>query len=99
MKKMVVFIILTFVVLILLSLNVFADSCFRDDGNCMKDINGQPYYYNGSEYKLLDKSIKPSTYPNYINEMTKGLFKVYFRNNSNTAEAVRFEKNGYFFVY
>ena len=35
----------------------------------------------------------------YIYEMTNFGYNAYFKNNSNTAEAVRYEKNGYFFTY
>jgi len=54
---------------------------------------------NGSNYIPIDTQIKSSNYSNFVYELIGAPYKVYFRNNSNTAESVRFEKDGYFFVY
>lgn len=58
-------------------------------------------YLKDGEYHPYNLTINKSSYMSYNNELnTEGVpFKVYIKNNTNLAEAVRFEKDGYFFVY
>jgi hypothetical protein len=64
---------------------------------CTKTLySGLMNYNNGSEIIPINTAIKNSLY-GY--EMTSAPYRAYFKNNSNTAGAVRFEKDNYFFTY
>lgn len=66
---------------------------------CTKTLySGLMNYYNGNEYVPINTTIV-TTSGSYSYKMIESPYNLYFKNNSNTAEAVRFEKNGYFFIY
>lgn len=57
-------------------------------------------YFNGTSFNKINLSIKNSIVSPYeFQTEEKGNYKIYFRNNSNTAGGVRFEKDGYFMSY
>jgi len=60
---------------------------------------GKVNYLNNDEYEPINTTILSSEYLNYEYEMTKNDFKAYFESNINTGEAVRYEKDGYYFTY
>lgn len=67
---------------------------------CSKTIYGGAVNYdNGTSIVPINTTITASSYLNYNYKMDSAPYKTYFRNNSNTDEPVRFEKDGYFFVY
>ena len=67
---------------------------------CTKTIySGSMYYHNGSEFIPIDTTIVSSDYGTYDYEMEKAQYHAYFQDDANTGEAVRFEKDGYYFIY
>jgi len=67
---------------------------------CTKTLySGQVNYLDNGVYRPIDTTITTSSFLTYDFEMTKGIYKAYFQDNINTGEAVRFEKDGYHFIY
>lgn len=56
-------------------------------------------YWDGTEYVPIDLILKPAGRSGYVYELTSAPYHAYFKNNTNTAEAVRFEKDNFFFAY
>lgn len=70
------------------------------DGLCTKTIyGGEMNYHNGTNFIQVNTTLTNSSRQNYEYEMTKASYQAYFKNNLNTGEAVRFEKDGYYFIY
>ena len=63
-------------------------------GNATIKVAGQELQSDTNKYNFSN-----SSYSYYSKQVIAPTFKAYFRNNSNTAESVRFEKDGYFFIY
>jgi len=60
---------------------------------------GEINYWNGTKYVPIETTLKSSKVGNYIYELTSAPYKAYFKENLNTGESIRFEKDGYFFIY
>ena len=87
--------------------NIVSRTAFTDtsieNAKFKTEVHPRPINYldsNGT-YVPYDLTLQTSNRSNFNYELnTVGLpFKIFIRENSNTAEAVRFEKDGYFFTY
>jgi len=85
-----------FAILLTIALVNAQDQQYRQNGNLHTILESR--YWNGTASVPVNTTIKTSS-GLYGYQMTNANFKIYFRNNSNTAGAVRFEKKGYFFTY
>lgn len=76
---------------------------YEENGHFRKVFySGEVNYLKDGNYYPYNLSLSKSTLANFdyqLNENSGTEFKVFFKNNSNRAGSVRFEKNNYFFEY
>jgi len=60
--------------------------------------SGRMNYLKNGSYVPINTTITPSS-TSYDYEMITAPYKAYFQNTLNTGEAVKFEKDGYYFIY
>jgi len=65
------------------------------DNGTITYYSGDVNYWNGTSWIPKNLAIIPSIVSGYDYEMTKGYYQVYFKNNSKSAKAVTFQKDGY----
>ena len=79
------------------------DTICSIEGNkktCTKTLySGTMNYLDNGVYVPIDTTVTTSDYLTYDYEMEKGIYHAYFQDNINTGEPVRFEKDGYYFIY
>jgi hypothetical protein len=56
-------------------------------------------FFNGTLYVPLNTTILNTTYLGYKYGLTASKYKVYFLTNTNLDSPLRYEKNGYYFIY
>ncbi len=68
--------------------------------DCDKTLySGAMNYWDGSQYTPVNTTITSSDYGNYDYEMETAPYQAYFQDTINTGEAVKFVKDGYYFIY
>jgi len=79
------------------------EDIYRDASGSFKSVisSGEVNFLKDGKYVPYNLTLSATNFSNYVYKLdADGVpFKVYLRENSNTAEAVRFEKDGYFFTY
>lgn len=73
--------------------------CYSDN-TCNMTLYSNPMnYYDGSEYVSINTTIVNSSDSKYSHEMTQGIYHVFFEDNLQMGEAVKFVKDDYHFIY